>query len=34
VQRGIWVSTQHFLWDQRKPRKTMIEFPCCRTFQM
>jgi hypothetical protein len=22
VQSGIWVPTQHFLWDQGKPRKT------------
>jgi hypothetical protein len=26
VQRGIWVPTQHLLWDQGKPRKTLIEF--------
>jgi hypothetical protein len=25
VQRGIWVPTQHLLWDQVKPRKTLIE---------
>jgi hypothetical protein len=25
VQRGIWVPTQHLLWDQGKPRKTLIE---------
>jgi hypothetical protein len=25
VQRGIWVPTQHFLCDERKPRKTLIE---------
>jgi hypothetical protein len=25
VQRGIWVTTQHLLWDQGKPRKTLIE---------
>jgi hypothetical protein len=25
VQRGIWVQTQHLLWDQGKPRKTLIE---------
>jgi hypothetical protein len=24
-QRGIWVPTQHLLWDQGKPRKTLIE---------
>jgi hypothetical protein len=26
VQRGIWVPTQHSLWDQGKPWKPMIEF--------
>jgi hypothetical protein len=25
LQRGIWVPTQHLLWDQGKPRKTLIE---------
>jgi hypothetical protein len=25
VQRGIWVPTQHLLWDQRTPYKTLIE---------
>jgi hypothetical protein len=25
VQLGIWVPTQHLLWDQGKPRKTLIE---------
>jgi hypothetical protein len=25
VQRGIWVPTQHLLWDQGKPRKTLID---------
>jgi hypothetical protein len=25
VQRGIWVPTQHLLWDQGTPRKTLIE---------
>jgi hypothetical protein len=25
VQRGIWVPTQHLLWDQGKLRKTLIE---------
>jgi hypothetical protein len=25
VQRGIWVPTQHLVWDQGKPRKTFIE---------
>jgi hypothetical protein len=24
-QRGIWVPTQHLLWDQGKPQKTLIE---------
>jgi hypothetical protein len=24
-QRGIWVPTQHLLWDQGKARKTLIE---------
>jgi hypothetical protein len=23
VQRGIWVPTQHSLWDQGKPRKSV-----------
>jgi hypothetical protein len=34
VQRGIWVSTQHLLWDQGKPRKTLIELAGRRTFRM
>jgi hypothetical protein len=34
VQRGIWVPTQHFLWDQGKPRKTLIELAGRRTFRM
>jgi hypothetical protein len=25
VQRGIWVPTQHLLWDRGKPRKTLVE---------
>jgi hypothetical protein len=25
VQRGIWVPTQHLLWNRGKPRKTLIE---------
>jgi hypothetical protein len=25
VQRGIWVPTQHLLWDQGKPWKPLIE---------
>jgi hypothetical protein len=34
VQRGIWVPTQHLLWDQGKPRKTLIELAGRRTFRM
>jgi hypothetical protein len=34
VQCGIWVPTQHSLWDQGKPRKILIEFAGCRTFRM
>jgi hypothetical protein len=34
VQRGIWVPTQHSLWDQGKPRKTLIELPGHRTFRI
>jgi hypothetical protein len=34
VQRGILASTQHLLWDQGKPRKTLIELAGRRTFQM
>jgi hypothetical protein len=33
VQRGIWVPSQHLLWDQGKPRKTLIELadnPCTK----
>jgi hypothetical protein len=33
-QRGIWVPTQHLLWDQGKPRKTLIELAGRRTFRM
>jgi hypothetical protein len=33
-QRGIWVPTQHLLWDQGKPRKTLIELVGRRTFRM
>jgi hypothetical protein len=25
MQRGIWIPTQHLLWDQGKSRKTLIE---------
>jgi hypothetical protein len=34
VQRGIWVPTQHLLWDQGKPRKSLIELAGRRTFRM
>jgi hypothetical protein len=34
VQRGIWVPTQHLLWDQGKPRKILIELAGGRTFWM
>jgi hypothetical protein len=34
VQRGIWVPTKHLLWDQGKPRKTLIELAGRRTFRM
>jgi hypothetical protein len=34
VQRGIWVPTQHLLWDQGKPRKTLIELAGRRNFRM
>jgi hypothetical protein len=34
VKRGIWVPTQHLLWDQGKPRKTLIELAGRRTFRM
>jgi hypothetical protein len=34
VQRGIWVPTQHFLWDQGTPLKTLIDLAGRRTFRM
>jgi hypothetical protein len=34
VQRGIWVPTQHLVWDQEEPRKTLIELAGRRTFRM
>jgi hypothetical protein len=34
AQRGIWVPAQHLLWDQGKPRKTLIELAGSRTFRM
>jgi hypothetical protein len=33
-QPGIWVPTQRLLWDQGKPRKTLIELAGRRTFRM
>jgi hypothetical protein len=33
-QRGIWIPTQHLLWDQGKPRKTLIELVGRSTFRM
>jgi hypothetical protein len=33
VQRGIWVPTQHLLWDQGNPRKILIELAGRRTFR-
>jgi hypothetical protein len=33
-QRGIWVPTQHLLWDQGKPRKTFIELAGRKTFRI
>jgi hypothetical protein len=29
VQCEIWVPTQHLLWDQEKPWKTLIELASC-----
>jgi hypothetical protein len=34
VLREIWVPTQHLLWDQGKPGKTLIELAGRRTFRM
>jgi hypothetical protein len=34
VQREIWVPTQYLLWDQGKPRKTLIDLAGRRTFRM
>jgi hypothetical protein len=34
MQRGIGVPNQHLLWDQGKPRKTLIELAGRRTFRM
>jgi hypothetical protein len=34
VQSGIWVPTQHSLWDKGKPWKTLIELASRRTFRM
>jgi hypothetical protein len=33
-QRGIWVPTQHLLWDQGKPWETLIELAGRRTFRI
>jgi hypothetical protein len=33
-QRGIWVPIQHLLWDQGKPRKTLIELGRTRDNQV
>jgi hypothetical protein len=34
VQRGIWVPTQHLLWDRGKPRKTLIELAGLTGFEV
>jgi hypothetical protein len=34
VQRGILVPTQHLLWDEGKPRRTLIDLVGRRTFRM
>jgi hypothetical protein len=34
VQRGIWVPTQHLLWDKGKPRKNLIKLAGRWTFRM
>jgi hypothetical protein len=34
VQRGIWVPTQHLLWVQGKPRKTLIKLAGHKTFRI
>jgi hypothetical protein len=34
TQRGIWIPTQHLLWDQGKPQEALIELADCRTFRM
>jgi hypothetical protein len=34
VQRGICVPTQHSLWDQGKPGKTLTELAGRRTFRI
>jgi hypothetical protein len=34
LQRGIWVLTEHLLWDQGKPRKTLIVLAGLRIFRM
>jgi hypothetical protein len=34
AQHGIWIPTQHLLWNQGKPRKTLIELTGRRIFRM
>jgi hypothetical protein len=34
VQREIWVPTQHFLWGQGNPWKTLTELAGRRTFRI
>jgi hypothetical protein len=34
VQREIWVPTKQLLWDQGKPRKTLLELAGRMTFRM
>jgi hypothetical protein len=34
VQRGIWVPTQHLIWDKGKPWKSLIELAYRWTFRM
>jgi hypothetical protein len=33
VQRGIWVPTQHLVWDQGKLEKTLIKLAGLRTIR-
>jgi hypothetical protein len=34
VQRGIWVPTQHLLWDKWKPRGTLKDLAGRRTLRI